>query len=73
MPLKHHLPAQHPDASLELDAEVKVVAVFKHGQPQPLSHPRSFRQSTRSAIKKTVRSSKASSFLEHLPVASGSE
>ena len=34
MPLKHHLPAQLPDASLELYAEVKVVAVFKHGQPQ---------------------------------------
>ena len=30
MPLKHHLPAQHPDASLELYAEVKVVLRFSN-------------------------------------------
>jgi hypothetical protein len=28
MALKHHLPAQHPDASFELYAEVKVVLRF---------------------------------------------
>jgi hypothetical protein len=30
MPLKHHLPAQHSDASLELYAEVKVVLRFSN-------------------------------------------